>query len=199
MSTTLALVPAPASAAAEPPAGSVTVQLVTTNGSGCPPGSVTVDSTAERFRLRYSYYLASAGGNSSPSDLRTSCQVSVRVSHPPEFTYGIARVENKGFASLEEGASGTLRSSYSILGRNPLPGRPRVIHGLYVDDWQFVDQSDIPEVNVRPCGERGNTTLATELSVDLGTSNASKTSFMFLDSSDSGLGSTYQFYWLRHC
>ncbi|WP_242889484.1 DUF4360 domain-containing protein [Actinomadura litoris] len=197
MSTTLALIPAPASANGIPPAGSVKIELVAMSGTGCPLGTVTVNSTEEHFRVYYGSYTAYAGGNQPPSDSRRSCQLTVRVTHPPEFTYGIMRVENQGFSSLEEGASGTLRSSFTIFGKNPPAGRKHVMRGPYSDVWQLIDQSDIPEVPVKPCGERSNTTLATELQVDAGTSDPSKTSLMSLDSTDSSIGTSYLYYWQR--
>ncbi|WP_173390693.1 DUF4360 domain-containing protein [Actinomadura litoris] len=197
MSTTLALVPAPASAAAEPPAGSVKIELVAMNGTGCPVGTVRIESTEEHFRVYYSSYTAYAGGNQPPSDSRKSCRLTVRVAHPPGFTYGISRVDNQGFASLEEGASGTLRSSFSIFNRNPPAGRKNTIRGLYSDVWRFIEQSDIPEVPVKPCGERSNTTLATELQVDAGTSDPSKANLLSLDSTDGSLGTYYFYYWQR--
>jgi hypothetical protein len=198
LGSALTLTPAPASATDIPPPGSVTVELATLNGSGCPLGTAGIDSNAEFFRLRYSNYTASVGQGQPPPAFRKNCQISINVRHPAEYTYGIMSVEHSGEALLQEGASGTLKSSFSLSGRKTPVGMEHVISGPYSNTWKFTDQSDLPEIIVRPCGETAFTTLATELRVNAGTSDPSKVSFISLDSTDGTLNSTYRFYW-HHC
>ncbi|WP_242903317.1 DUF4360 domain-containing protein [Actinomadura terrae] len=198
LGSALTLVPAPASAAHIPPPGSVAVEIATLNDSGCPRGTVSVDSDTELFRFRYSNYSAFVGQGQPPPAFRKNCQISVKVRHPPEYTYGIMSVEHSGFADIQEGASGTLKSTFALSSRKTPASTEHVIPGRYSQNWHFTEQSDLPEVIVRPCGETSFTTLATELRVDAGTSDTTKVSFMSLDSTDTTLNSTYRFYWL-HC
>lgn len=192
----LALTPVPAYADVPPP-GSVSVALTALYGSGCPQGTVMIDSKVESFSVRYSAHLAAAGAGQPPTSFRKNCRIDLEVSHPPEFTYGIARAEHRGYGELQEGASGLVRSSFSFYGR-PLPmGREYVVHGPYSDAWRFVDESGIPEVPVKPCDSPSANTLVTDLRVNAGTSDRSKVSFMVLDGTDHASGSTYHFSWKR--
>jgi hypothetical protein len=195
----LALTPVPASASTDvPPPGSVSVVLRSPTGSGCRPETVMIDNNVELFKVYYSGYSVSVGQGQPPLAFRKNCQISVMVTHPPEYTYGIIKVEHSGYADIKEGASGTLRSSFSIFGQKPPVGMEHVIRGPYTDDWRFTEQSDLPGVPVKPCGDPGITTLATDLRVNAGTSDKSEVSFMSMESVDSSLSSTYHFYW-RPC
>nr|WP_279498524.1 DUF4360 domain-containing protein [Actinomadura rubrisoli] len=199
LSAALVLTPLPASADADvPPPGSVSVALTTLSGSGCPQGTVMIDSRVESFTVRYSNYRAMAGVDQPPRSFRKSCSGGLKVSHPPEFTYGIMKVKQEGYGELQDGASGSMRSAFSHPGAPAGKGSEHVIQGPYFHNWQFIDQSDVPEVPVKPCDSPSTITLATEMRIDAGTSDNSKTSYMVLDDVDNDPGSTYHFYW-KHC
>ena len=64
----------PGTAGAEAPSGArITLDVVSVNGSGCPPGTAGVavlpDNTG--FRVTYRDFLAEAGGNADPVDFRS--------------------------------------------------------------------------------------------------------------------------------
>ncbi|MBT2447730.1 DUF4360 domain-containing protein [Streptomyces sp. ISL-43] len=201
----LALLPASvAGAAAGPatvvaPSDKVTVDVATVNGSGCRPGSaaVAVAEDNSAFTVTYSEYLAAAGGNTSPTDSRKNCLLSLLVHVPQGFTYAVAQVDYRGFGSLQEGAIGTQKASYYFQGMKQTEYRTHRFHGALDDNWQASDITDIEALVFAPCGELRNFNINTELRAEVGTSDTSKTSYMALDSTDGSINSVYHFSWKR--
>ncbi len=180
-----------------PPTDKVVVDVVSVNGSGCPAGSAAVsvspDNTA--FTVTYSNYLAQVGPNTKPTDFRKNCQLGIVVHVPQGFTYAIASADYRGFAHLEPGASGQERANYYFQGMSQTKTVAHKLAGAYNDDWQNTDTTDIGALSFEPCGEERNFNINTELRVDAGSSDRSKTSFMTMDSTDNSLTTTYHFAW----
>src|SRR3954453_14078820 len=87
-------------AVAEPPAGHITVDVVTVNGSGCPQGTATVTEKSDNtgFIVKYRDYVAEAGAGAGATDFRKNCQLSLLVHVPQGFTYAIAEADYAGNA-----------------------------------------------------------------------------------------------------
>src|SRR5688572_12725799 len=85
-----------------PPPDKIVIKVATVNGSGCPRGTAAVavspDNTA--FTVTYSDYLAQVGGGAPSNAFRKNCQLNLIVHVPGGFTYAIASVDYRGFASL---------------------------------------------------------------------------------------------------
>ncbi|TDD76159.1 DUF4360 domain-containing protein [Actinomadura rubrisoli] len=191
----LVLIPVPASAAsAGPPPKSVVVELATQEGSGCRWGTVAVTNDADSFNVTYSTYMAQVGGGSAPRDAQKSCRLGLKITHPPEFTYALQSADHRGFASLEPGSSGSLRSFTVPPGFPEGRGLLHKLKGAYYDTWSFHESSDI-EAPFKRCDANGLFTLKTELQVDLGASDPSKVSFVDLGSVDGGTRTTYNLIW----
>ncbi|WP_242910912.1 DUF4360 domain-containing protein [Actinomadura terrae] len=191
-----ALTTLPASAA--PPApDDVSVEVATVNGSGCPQGtsSVVISEDRTAFTVNYSEYLAYAGGDASPVNSRKNCQINLRVNAPANWTYGIIGADHRGFAGLEEGASGLVRTNYYFQGHPTNQVSSHQLKGRYVDDWTFRDRFSPSEVVYKPCGESRNLNLNTELRVNAGSSDSNKMSFLSMDSTHSS--ARYLFAWKR--
>lgn len=180
-----------------PPAGQVTIDVVTVNGSGCRPGSaaVVIPPDNSTFTMSYSEYLARVGVGAAPVDFRKNCQLNLFV-HPPEgFTYTIARVDHRGYASLAAGATAMQRTSYYFSGMPSTDFRMHDFSGAFEDNWHTVDEIDIGTAVYHPCGALRNLNINTELRVRAGISDpATTTSFMAMDSTDSA---TYYLHWRR--
>ncbi|KIZ13942.1 DUF4360 domain-containing protein [Streptomyces natalensis] len=181
----------------EPPAGKITIDVATVNGSGCRPGSAAVaiapDNTA--FTVTYSEYLAQAGGDSKPTDSRKNCQIALNVHVPQGFTYAIARADYRGYASLAEGAKGTEVAGYYFQGQQQTVRKSHVFGGPYDTDWQSSDETDVGALVYAPCGEERYFNINTELRVDAGSRKAAATSFMAMDSTDGSINTLYHFAW----
>jgi hypothetical protein len=191
-----AVVTAPAAQAADVP-DFVTIDVVTVNGSGCPAGTAAIAAADDRtaFTVTYSDYLAEAGQGSDPTDFRKNCQLNIRVSYPQGFTFGIAQADYRGFANLQQGATGTEKGSYYFQGMSNGASRTHNFYGPKSDNWQATDRATVSEIIYAPCGEVRHLNINTELRVNAGASKLN--SFMTMDSTDSSVSTKYQFSWKR--
>ncbi|MFF4222296.1 DUF4360 domain-containing protein [Streptomyces sp. L500] len=181
-----------------PPPDKIVIEVATVNGSGCPAGTAAVavspDNTA--FTVTYSDYLAQVGVGSKPTDFRKNCQLNLNVHVPQGFTYAIAAADYRGYAKLESGASGTEKASYYFQGSPVTTPSSHTFKGSYEDNWQSTDSVPIAALVWAPCGELRNFNINTELRVNAGTSDPTKTtSFMTMDSTDGSLKTIYHLAW----
>jgi hypothetical protein len=181
-----------------PPATKVVIDLVSVNGSGCPAGTAAIalaqDNTA--FTVTYSKFLAQVGVGATSTDWRKNCQLNVLVHVPQGFTYAVAQADYRGFAHLEKGASALQRANYYFGGTSPTSYINHPLAGPFEDDWHNTDVTDLIATSFAPCGEQRNLNINTELRVDGGTSNLTKTnSFITMDSADTSISTTYHFAW----
>ncbi|MFE2724748.1 DUF4360 domain-containing protein [Kitasatospora sp. NPDC059327] len=181
-----------------PPPDKIVIDVATVNGSGCRAGTAAVavspDNTA--FTVTYSEYIAQVGIGSKPTDSRKNCQLNLNVHVPQGFTYAVAATDYRGFAHLEKGASAVQRASYYFQGS---PDTTRLSHrftGPIDDDWQATDRVGVAALVWAPCGELRNFNINTELRVNAGTSDPTRTtSFMTMDSTDGSINTTYHLAW----
>jgi hypothetical protein len=184
----------------EVPPEKIRVSIQTVNGSGCPLGTAAVavagDNTA--FTVTYSDYLAQVGVGSEPTDIRKNCQLNLDVHVPQGFAYAIARVDYRGFAHLENGASGLQKASYYFQGSSRTASQSHQFSGPYSDNWQTSDSTEYSALVWAPCGEDRNFNINSELRVNAGTSNVNETtSFMAMDSTDGSVNTVYHFAWKK--
>jgi hypothetical protein len=180
-----------------PPPDKIVIDVVTVNGSGCPANTaaVAVAPNNTAFTVTYSSFLARVGPGSGATDFIKNCQLNLRVHVPQGFTYAIAEADYRGYAHLEPGASGQERANYYFQG---MPQTAFVKHPLnspFDDDWQATDTTDVAALVYAPCGEERNFNVNTELKVNAGTSDPTKTSFITMYSTDGSLTTTYHFAW----
>ncbi|MFI9361556.1 DUF4360 domain-containing protein [Kitasatospora sp. NPDC053057] len=180
------------------PPDRIVIDVATVNGSGCPVGSAAVavspDNTA--FTVTYSSYLAQVGVGSKPTDFRKNCQLDLQVHVPQGFTYAIASADYRGFAHLENGASGVERANYYFQGDPGTTYQSHRFDGPTDDSWQATDSVDVAALVWAPCGEERNFNINTELRVAAGTSDpAHTTSFMTMDSTDGSINTVYHLAW----
>ncbi|WP_131738420.1 DUF4360 domain-containing protein [Actinomadura roseirufa] len=175
----------------------LTLTIVSVNGSGCPLGTAAVAPSPlkDAFTITYSNYTAQAGGNSKPPDARKNCQINLRVNAPGGFTYAISSTDYRGYAALQPGAEAIQNSSYYIAGLPTTKEVPHRLNGAYKKNWQFTDTVSAPLMVWKPCGEERNFNINTELRVDAGEQNPTKVSLITVDSIDSEIRTTYRFAW----
>ncbi|WP_242882712.1 DUF4360 domain-containing protein [Actinomadura litoris] len=193
-----ALTAAPTSAAPAPamPEGA-SIEVVSVNGSGCAKGSGTVVMSEDRtgFTVNYSRDLVYAGNEAPVTASRKNCQISLLVKAPHDYTYAISGADYRGFAGLERGAGGLLRTRYYFQGQRDDLKADHALQGPYFDGWQFTDVISIPHLAYKTCGEDRALNINTELRVDPGTSDGDKMSFVSMESTSSS--ARYDFAWKR--
>ncbi|MFI9306892.1 DUF4360 domain-containing protein [Streptomyces triculaminicus] len=181
-----------------PPPDKIVIDVVAVNGSGCPAGTaiVTVSPDNTAFTVSYSNYVAQVGVGSKPTDFRKNCQLALNVHVPHGFTYAIAQADYRGFAHLEKGATGLERANYYFQGMSQTAFVNHHFTGALNDNWQTSDTTPIDQVIYAPCGATRYFNINTELRVDAGTSDPSKTtSFLAMDSTDGNISTLYHFSW----
>ncbi|GAB1643667.1 DUF4360 domain-containing protein [Krasilnikovia sp. MM14-A1259] len=181
-----------------PPTDRIVIDVVTVNGTGCPPGSAAIavspDNTA--FTVTYSAYTAQVGVGAAPTDWRKNCQLNIVVHVPQGFTYAISKVDYRGFASLASGASAMERANYYFQGSSQTAYINHNFNGPLGDDWQATDEVAVAALVWAPCGALRNLNINTELRAMAGTSDtAHTTSFIAMDSTDGAIDTTYHFAW----
>jgi hypothetical protein len=180
-----------------PPADQIVIDLVAMAGSGCRPGTADVavspDNTA--FTAIYSDYLAEAGPGIATTAGRRNCQLNVLVHVPQGFTFAITKVDYRGYALLQRGATATQRANYYFQGMSESTFTSHPIAAPLDDNWFASDEVPVAAVVWHPCGELRNLNINTELRVAKGTSTTP--SFVTMDSTDGSIATTYHFAWSR--
>ncbi|MDT0345162.1 DUF4360 domain-containing protein [Streptomyces litchfieldiae] len=179
------------------PTERIEISIETINGSGCPAGTAAVAASADNtaFTVTYSDFLAQAGGGASVIERRKNCQLSLNVHIPQGFTYAIARVDYRGYAYLENGATALQKASYYFQGSAETASQSYDFGGPYDDNWHTSDSTEVAELVYAPCGEERNFNINTELRVNPGDSDPNATSFIVMDSTDSEVSTTYHMSW----
>ncbi|PSJ25066.1 DUF4360 domain-containing protein [Streptosporangium nondiastaticum] len=190
--------PSPAAPYGEPPPDRIVIDVVAVNGSGCPAGTanVTVAPDNQAFTVTYSSYTAQVGVGAKPTDFRKNCQLSLNVHVPQGFTYAVAKADYRGFAHLEKGATGLERANYYFQGMQQTTFVNHHFAGPLHDNWQASDSTDLDAVVYAPCGAVRYLNINTELRVDAGTSDPTRTtSLLAMDSTDGSINTLYHFAW----
>ncbi|TYB44318.1 DUF4360 domain-containing protein [Actinomadura chibensis] len=176
----------------------VSIDVVTVNGSGCRPGTWSVDLSDDRtaFTVSYSDFVASAGGAAPPTDSRKNCQINLRVNAPSDYTYGITGLDHEGYARLREGASGTQLTNVYFQG-DPTTRQigNHQLQGWYRGRWEFQDRITPQQAVYKNCGEERNLNINTEVRVDAGSSDDARPSYLSMDSTHGS--AKYLFAWKR--
>jgi hypothetical protein len=160
----LAFAPAVGAAVSQP---SFTVALLSTNGSGCPPGTTRVSAPNNtEFTVTYYKYIAYAGDGAAPGDSRKNCQLDVQVDVPSGWTFGIVAAEFGGYAGLDAGARGILEANYYFSGDPIITPLLHPLSGPQDGDYEFTDRASL--VTWAPCHFNGTLNVNTSISVYAG-------------------------------
>jgi hypothetical protein len=184
---------------APPPAEDMVIDVVSANGTGCPKGTadVTVSPDNKAFTVAYSQFVAQVGPDAEPTDFRKNCQLSLDVLVPEGFTYAIAGADYRGYANLEEGASGSETASYYFQGQGHTTRIRHEFRGYLAENWQRSDQVELTSSSFLPCGEKRYLNVNTELRVKPGTAKGGTTNFLTMDSTDGNLATVYHISWMK--
>jgi len=180
----------PTNTTASPPKDEITINSVTTSGSGCPNGTVSVTISDDRTVVtlgfdQFQTYLGPsprsprgrrARGPARDDERRKTCLIRLNVNEPPGFTFAVLDATYHGFAQLDGGVTGSFASSYSFAesgGSSAATTASIFGGGGFANGTVFTQHSDIPTASVvrSPCGR--NATLFIRTTIDLTSSNSS--------------------------
>jgi hypothetical protein len=140
-----------------PDPGTVRIRGVTYGGSGCPQGSVSVQLSSDQtlVTLIFDEYIASIGPDVSVGDQRKNCQLNFALTYPGGFQYSVFQADYRGYADLDAGVTGTMKSTYYFSGQSQQTSTEAVFQGPLNGDYLKSDEADQVSLVWSPCGAEG--------------------------------------------
>lgn len=187
---------APAFAEEMPPAGSVQIDTVRFNGTGCRSGTAALNISPDRraLTLIFNEYSVDAS-TGQPSHRKKSCDIDVRMKVPDGWTFALATVDYRGYAGLEAGTSGWQESRVQFA-----PGPMVKLGGMSLTgpyDGDFQVHNDAPAT--RPNAPCSGPTRGMKLKTDIGVETPPRggNAYLAVDSADTEVSQLYQIVWKR--
>jgi hypothetical protein len=121
--------PVPEAPAAAPP--SFKIQKVISGGSGCPQGSIDVNfSDSSIMPIYFSRdFTASVGPSVSATESRKNCQINIDISYSAGWSYAVYSADFYGYADIDAGVTGTVKSTYYFSGETDQVSLPTAVAG----------------------------------------------------------------------
>ncbi|CAI6334689.1 unnamed protein product [Periconia digitata] len=167
-----------------PPPGSVTIQGVTYGGTGCPQGTLSAQLSDDRttVTLIFDTYIASIGPTVAVTENRKNCQLNVNIKYPGGFQYSVLSADYRGYAAIQKGVEGLLKSTYYFSGQTQQSITEYSFVGPVTGDYLKSDKADSTSTVWSPCGANGLLNINSQ--VRLTASNASASGLLTTDSTD---------------
>ncbi|MEU4564782.1 DUF4360 domain-containing protein [Actinoplanes sp. NPDC023936] len=185
--------------AVPPPITEMVIDVVKTNGTGCPPGTaeVIVSPDNKAFTVSYSKFLAQVGPEAKDTDARKNCQLLLNVLVPDGYTYAVAGADYRGYASLQKGVTATESAFYYFQGESHTTKTEHELVGYLEGEWQHSDRVAVESMSYLDCDNKRYLSVNTELKVDPASADESVTNWVTMDSTDGNLETTYHVAWKR--
>jgi hypothetical protein len=147
----------PALAEPTPNPGTVRIRGVTYGGSGCPQGSVGqfLSADATTVTLIFDSYVASLGPSIAVAENRKNCQINFDLLYPGGFQYSVFTADYRGYANLDKGVTGQVKSTYYFSGSNNQASDTATFTGPLNGDYLKTDKVDQASTVWSPCGAEG--------------------------------------------
>ncbi|PGH19826.1 hypothetical protein AJ80_03743 [Polytolypa hystricis UAMH7299] len=143
------------------------VQIVglTYGGTGCPSGSVSHVLSDDRsvMTLIFDQYVAAFGPDYPVAEARKNCQLNINLRYPGGFQYSVFSADYRGYAYLEEGVSGTQKSTYYFSGQPVQTSTETNWTGPYDADYFIHDEAPSTSTVWSPCGGNGLLNINSQL------------------------------------
>ncbi|UPX13218.1 uncharacterized protein EKO05_0003739 [Ascochyta rabiei] len=100
------------------PPPSFKITNVISGGTGCPRGSIDVNWTDHKILPIYfgQEFTAAVGPKANITDSRKFCQLNLQLEYTPGYSFAVYSAEYTGFAALDAGVTGTVKSTYYFSG-----------------------------------------------------------------------------------
>jgi len=169
---------------AAPNPTTVRIRGVTYGGSGCPQGSVAqfISADATTVTLIFDSYIAQLGKGIAPAQNRKNCQINFDLIYPSGFQYSVFSADYRGYANLEKGVTGQVKSTYYFSGSANQASDTATFTGPLNGDYLKQDSVDQVTVVWSPCGAEGALNINSQ--IRLTTTNNSANGLLTTDSLD---------------
>ncbi|KAK3215910.1 hypothetical protein GRF29_8g1492576 [Pseudopithomyces chartarum] len=167
-----------------PPAGQVTIRGVKYGGTGCPQGTLSYQLSADKtlITLIFDSYIASIGPGIALAEQRKNCQLNVDIQYPGGFQYSVLSADYRGYASIQKGVTGSLKSTYYFSGQTDQSSTEYTFTGPVTGDYLKHDTADSVSTVWSPCGASGMLNINSQ--VRLTASDTKATGLLTTDSTD---------------
>ncbi|KAF2458412.1 hypothetical protein BDY21DRAFT_385436 [Lineolata rhizophorae] len=181
-----------------PDPSTVQIMDVAYGGSGCPQGTVGTAISEDRttMTLIFDEYVASLSPQTPVTENRKNCQINVELQYPGGFQYSVFSADYRGYAAVDQGVTGTIRSTYYFSGQTAQCSTEAVFEGPMDGDYLKHDEADNASIVWSPCGESGMLNINSQ--VRLTTSDRSKSGLLTTDSLDAKFTQEIYVQW-REC
>jgi len=171
---------------AGPSGHEVQIDSIAYSGSGCNPGTVAglLASDLTAVTLLFSSFSASQGKGTLPKDLRTNCNLLVKIKYPSGWQFSVFKADYRGYAQIPSGDQGVCKSTYSFQGLSGNAESKLTIVGPYDDNYQKTDQFGLQTTVWSPCGQEGILNINSEVRMSPKNSNTALAGLMTVDSID---------------
>ncbi|MDC0749078.1 DUF4360 domain-containing protein [Polyangium mundeleinium] len=167
-------------------------------GAGCPEGSVAylASQDAAAFTILFSKLYAEIGPNVDRDDAKKRCNLTLLFEVPPGWSFAIEGGDVRGYAFLEAGLTGIVRSIYSFPGLSREERAFEMVFQGVMDE--IYEKHDVlaPDHPV-PCTGRKNLHIKTDALLDDRLARG-KSGLLTVDSVDGVVRQTYRLRW-AHC
>lgn len=92
----------------------ITINKVSTSGSGCPKRAVSINISNDRtvVTLGFDEFQIGIGRGFSGADSQKNCEIHLNLHYPPGYSYAVAETTYHGYAQLDDGVQGSFKSEY---------------------------------------------------------------------------------------
>ncbi|RDL35898.1 Uncharacterized protein BP5553_06510 [Venustampulla echinocandica] len=132
----------------------VTINGITTSGTGCPQGTVGkyLSDDRQTFTLIFDQYQVQIGPGTQPADARKFCQVNLQLHYPSGFQYSILSTVYRGYAALDAGVTGTQEATYYFSGQSAQVSTKSSFKGPFSNNYNIADNVPMASTVWSPCG-----------------------------------------------
>ncbi|KAJ4404520.1 hypothetical protein N0V91_005864 [Didymella pomorum] len=134
----------PQSTSTPPPSFKIT--NVVSGGTGCPQGSIDVKWTDDKvLPINFSNeFVAAVGPKAEITASRKFCQLNLELSYSAGFSFAVYNAEYAGFADLDAGVAGTIKSNYYFSGETDQTSSSTTLTGPARLKFKKQDAVDVP-------------------------------------------------------
>lgn len=168
-----------------PDPSSFAIDSIDYSGTGCPSQSLAaaITADAQSFIFIFSKLYAQAGPGVGANEANKRCQIHLKLTVPPRWSYAIASVDYHGYAALDSAVRASQQTTYHMSGESPDTTAAFTWQGSF-DDVYVVGElgSGTPPYWSR-CGGGKNLMITTTINVD-NAANAAGSGLLEVDDAD---------------
>ncbi|KAF5331964.1 hypothetical protein D9611_008848 [Ephemerocybe angulata] len=160
-----------------------------------PTVEVPVAAEKTAVTVTFSEFFAEAGPGISISKNRKACQLTLGVSVPPGFTFGVASVDYRGYYQLDPKVTASQSSLYYFQGQLvQATSRSDLVGPVDGAEYTYRDNFDLVSTVQSPCGQSTVLNINSDVRVS-NSANSKGQGYLATDSIDTSLATTFNFQW----